>query len=253
MRPTSRAGITSATHGSRPACQSSITAASIMSRSASGSATLPNCDSTRQRRARKPSIWSVIAATPNTIAAGQLCPWSEERTSATKTGMSASRTSVSAFGSCASGAGTARVAIRAKDRAQAQQRAIRPRSARDNDRVSNGDSQWSDDQRWQVRLEADAARLSELLTADDREVIDGTIAAADGDGSLEFAVVYGSVARGERRANSDLDIYFEASDLPREFNRTDPNCRWHVFGLPPGALLDNLRRRQQFAFDLIQT
>src|SRR2546421_3192942 len=106
--------MTSATHGSRPACQSRITAASIISRSASGSATLPNCDSTRQRRARKPSTWSVIAATPKTIAAGQLWPWSEERTSPTKTGMSASRTSVSAFGSCASGAGTARVAIRAQ-------------------------------------------------------------------------------------------------------------------------------------------
>src|SRR5205807_8068483 len=62
--------------------------------------------------ARKPSTWSVIAATPKTIAAGQLCAWSEARTSPTKTGMSASRTSVSAFGSCASGAGTARVAIR---------------------------------------------------------------------------------------------------------------------------------------------
>src|SRR5205085_3604289 len=101
-----------------------ITAASIISRSASGSATLPNCDSTRQRRARKPSIWSVIAAAPKTIAAGQLWPWSEERTRATKTGMSASRTSVSAFGSCASGAGTARVAIRSKNTASHRKRGV---------------------------------------------------------------------------------------------------------------------------------
>lgn len=119
--------------------------------------------------------------------------------------------------------------------------------------MSNGDSQWSDDQRWQARLEADAARLTQLSTADDREIIDGAIAAADGYGGLKFAVVYGSVTRGERRADSDLDFYFEASDLPREFNRTDPNRRWHVFGLPAGALLDNLRRGQRFAFDLIQT
>lgn len=112
---------------------------------------------------------------------------------------------------------------------------------------------WSDDELWQARLAADAARLAELLTADDREVLDGAIAAADGVGGLEFAVVYGSAARGERRADSDLDIYFEASDLPREFNRTDPNRRWHVFGLPAGALLDNLRRGQQFAFDLIES
>lgn len=109
------------------------------------------------------------------------------------------------------------------------------------------------DDAWSARLEADAARLAELLSSDDREVLDGTIAAADGAGGLEFAVVYGSVARGERRADSDLDLYFEASDLPREFNRTDPNRRWHVFGLPAGALLDNLRRGQQFAFDLIES
>jgi hypothetical protein len=38
-----------------------------------------------------------------------------------------------------------------------------------------------------------------------------------------------------------------------EFYRTDPNRRWHVFGLPSGALLDNLRRRRQFAFDLIDS
>ena len=37
----------------------------------------PNADSTCQRRARKPSIWSVIAAAPNRIAAGQLVPPSE--------------------------------------------------------------------------------------------------------------------------------------------------------------------------------
>ena len=117
----------------------------------------------------------------------------------------------------------------------------------------SNDAPWNDDQRWQERVAADTERLDELLTNDDREVVEGALAAADGDGGLEFLVVYGSVARGERRADSDLDIYFEASDLPREINRTDPNGRWHVFGLPAGALLDNLRRGQQFAFDLIET
>ena len=51
----------SAAHGRRPAAQSRMTAASIISRSASGSANLPNSDSTCQRRARQPSTWSVIA------------------------------------------------------------------------------------------------------------------------------------------------------------------------------------------------
>ena len=54
--------MTSATHGSRSACQSRITAASIISRSASGSAILPKLDSTRQRRASQPSTWSVTPA-----------------------------------------------------------------------------------------------------------------------------------------------------------------------------------------------
>ena len=111
---------------------------------------------------------------------------------------------------------------------------------------------WTDDKRWQARVASDAQRLANLLTEEDREVADGAVAAADGDGGLDFLVVYGSVARGERRTESDLDIYFEASDLPSEFNRTDPNRRWHVFGLPSGALVNDLRRRQQFAFDLIE-
>jgi predicted nucleotidyltransferase len=114
-------------------------------------------------------------------------------------------------------------------------------------------SPWSDDERWQERLRSDERRLVQLLNANDREVVDGTVEAADGDGGLDFAVVYGSVARGERRDESDLDIYFEAGDIPEPFNRQDPAARWHVFGLPSGALLDNLRRGQRFAFDLIES
>src|SRR3954466_13411874 len=106
----SRAGIASAIQGSRPACQSRRAPASIISGSGSGSAILPKLDSTRQRRASQPSIWSVTAATPKTIAAGQLCPPSALSSRTTKTGISASRTIVSALGICATGAGTARVA-----------------------------------------------------------------------------------------------------------------------------------------------
>src|SRR5439155_10485965 len=94
----SRAGIASATHGRRPAFQSRITAASIIRRSASGSATLPNCDSPLQRRASQPSTWSVIAATPKTLAAAQLWPPSEASSSAMKTGIIASRAIVRALG-----------------------------------------------------------------------------------------------------------------------------------------------------------
>src|SRR5579872_3083063 len=88
-----------------------MTAASIISRSASGSAIRPKRDSTCHRRARKPSIWSVTPAAPKRIPAGQLCASPAAIMRTTKTGMTASRASVSAFGSCASGAGIAGVAI----------------------------------------------------------------------------------------------------------------------------------------------
>src|SRR5258705_7240817 len=91
-----------------------MTAASIMRRSASGSAIFPNWDSTCQRRARKPSIWSVAPATAKTTPAGQVCASPAFTMNATKTGISASRAIVNAFGSCVSGAGTARVAIPSK-------------------------------------------------------------------------------------------------------------------------------------------
>ena len=81
--------------------KSMITAVSIISRSASGSAYLPNSDSTCQRRASQPSTWSVIAATPKMIPAAQLCPPSACASRTMKTGISANRAIVSAFGSFA--------------------------------------------------------------------------------------------------------------------------------------------------------
>jgi hypothetical protein len=93
-----------------------ITAASIISRSASGSAYLPNSDSTRQRRASQPSIWSVTPAAPKTIAAGQ--SWrSVDASRTTKTGIRTNRASVSAFGICARGAATVRWAAVARRKA----------------------------------------------------------------------------------------------------------------------------------------
>ena len=77
IRNASRARITiSAAHGRRSAITSITTAVSIINRSASGSANLPNSDSTCQRRASQPSTWSVMPATPKMIPAAQLCPLS---------------------------------------------------------------------------------------------------------------------------------------------------------------------------------
>src|SRR5947207_7103469 len=84
-----------------------MTAASIISRSASGSATFPKRDSTCQRRARKPSTWSVIPAMPKTTPAGQLGSWPACTINTTKMGISPRRATVRAVGSWASGCGTA--------------------------------------------------------------------------------------------------------------------------------------------------
>src|SRR5712692_1416237 len=88
-----------------------MTPESIISRSATGSAIFPKRDSTCQRRARKPSIWSVTPAMSQTIPAGHVCASPACTMKTTKSGIRARRPSVSAFGSWASGAGTARVAI----------------------------------------------------------------------------------------------------------------------------------------------
>src|SRR5438067_1852634 len=74
MSRASRARMTpSASHGRRSWTRTRmITAASIIRRSASGSATLPNADSTRQRRASQPSTWSLtpaVAQTPERVRA----------------------------------------------------------------------------------------------------------------------------------------------------------------------------------------
>jgi hypothetical protein len=97
--------------GRRPSTKRMITAASIISRSASGSAYLPNSDSTCQRRASQPSIWSVTPATPKTIPAAQSWPPSARASRTTKIGINRNRAIVSALGSCLRrGAGTEAVA-----------------------------------------------------------------------------------------------------------------------------------------------
>jgi hypothetical protein len=107
-----------------------------------------------------------------------------------------------------------------------------------------------DDEAWQQRLAADRAALDERLTADQRQVLD-EIADVLGVGdagdvlALDFIVVFGSYARGEQGPDSDVDIYFEAS-LPEPMNRVDGDRRYQVFGLPRGALADELREGRAF-------
>jgi hypothetical protein len=111
-------------------------------------------------------------------------------------------------------------------------------------------SEWRDDATWQQRLAADQAALEERLTADQRQVL-GEIADVLGVGdagdvlALDFMVVFSSYARGEQGADSDVDIYFEAN-LPEPMNRVDEDRHYQVFGLPRGALAEELREGREF-------
>lgn len=111
-------------------------------------------------------------------------------------------------------------------------------------------SRWRDDGDWAARLREDEAMLEARTTAPQRAAIERVIASTDDGGKLDFLVVYGSVSRGQQRADSDLDVYYETSELEAEIEAADPDSRWHVFGVPSGALLESLRRGDRFAFDL---
>ncbi len=110
-------------------------------------------------------------------------------------------------------------------------------------------SRWRNDRDWAARLREDETTLEARTTTPQRDGIQRVIASA-GDGNLDFLVVYGSVSRGQQRADSDLDVYYETSQLEAEIAAADPDSRWHVFGAPSGALLASLRGGDRFAFDL---
>ncbi len=117
-------------------------------------------------------------------------------------------------------------------------------------------SDWRDEAAWQQRLAADQATLEERLSADQREVlgeIAGTLGVGDpGDVlALDFMVVFGSFARGEQGADSDVDIYFEAS-LPEPLNRVDEDRHYQVFGMPRGALAEELREGRAFGEGVVE-
>jgi len=59
------------------------------------------------------------------------------------------------------------------------------------------------------------------------------------------------VSRGEQRAGSDLDIYYETRDEAVELDEADPESRWHVFGAASGALLESLRDGDAMAFSIV--
>jgi hypothetical protein len=89
--------------------------------------------------------------------------------------------------------------------------------------------------------------LSPTQNADLRGVLDDATAS----GQLAFLLVYGSVSRGEQRADSDLDVYYETRDEAVDLMETDPDARAHVFGARSGALLESLRSGDAMAFSIV--
>jgi predicted nucleotidyltransferase len=84
-------------------------------------------------------------------------------------------------------------------------------------------------------------------------VVRGVVEAADAQGALDFVVVFGSVARCDHDDESDLDIFFEASDLREPYAVPHPEFReYEVLGLPAGGLLGALRAGQEFAFNIVR-
>jgi hypothetical protein len=110
---------------------------------------------------------------------------------------------------------------------------------------------WRNEAAWSDRLREDRAILQAQLSDAQEKAIREIVESTDGEGKLEFLVVYGSVSRGEQRPDSDLDLYHETRDLAVEDQRADPRSRWHVFGVPSGALVESLRRGDEMAFDIL--
>lgn len=90
-----------------------------------------------------------------------------------------------------------------------------------------------------------------VLSATQDADLHGIVDHAAESGQLEFLVVYGSVSRGEQRADSDLDVYYETRDEAVDLEVTDPDARAHVFGARSGALLESLRRGDEMAFAIV--
>jgi len=113
--------------------------------------------------------------------------------------------------------------------------------------------QWRDDRAWQQRVARDRHLLRERLTDDQMAAVRAVVEAADGHGALDFVVVFGSVARGDHRDDSDLDIYFEAGDLREPYAVPHPDFPdYQVLGLPAGGLLGALRDGQEFGANVVR-
>jgi hypothetical protein len=119
--------------------------------------------------------------------------------------------------------------------------------------VAAAESPWRDDRVWQQRLARDRRLLRERLSDDQMAVVRGVVEAADDQGALEFVVVFGSIARGDHGKESDLDVYFEATNLNAPYDVPHPEFpEYQVLGLRTGGLLGALRDGQEFAVNVVR-
>ena len=79
----------------------------------------------------------------------------------------------------------------------------------------------------------------------------GILARVSGD-RLAFLVVYGSRSRGEQRADSDLDVYYETRDAAVGLEVTSPASHAHVFGARSGDLMKSIIRGDEMAFSIVE-
>jgi predicted nucleotidyltransferase len=103
---------------------------------------------------------------------------------------------------------------------------------------------------WTDRLRRNRASLQSELTGAQVAALGGILAETRAGGELEFLVVYGSVSRGEQRADSDLDVYYETRDEAVELQEADPESASHVFGAAAGSLEESLREGDEMAFEI---
>jgi hypothetical protein len=114
-----------------------------------------------------------------------------------------------------------------------------------------------DDESWRARLVRDKETLKERLGDAAVRTIGASLTVIDDLGRADFVVVYGKAARlGIDEAN-DIDFYFEAAWLPAEkapvqIEREENGTPFHAYGWPRGALIQNLRKGDGFAFGLLR-
>jgi hypothetical protein len=117
-------------------------------------------------------------------------------------------------------------------------------------------SPWHDDEKWGQRLQRDNELLRERIGQQQQMSLGTFLTLLDRDGSADFLVVYGKAAREGIESTKDVDFYFEAERIRAhreqhiEVEEEYEGVRFHAYGWPSGALLQNLRAGDGFAFGL---